>query len=151
MDTVLGSRGFYSYCNDLPYLPTASQNPPKSDSIFIAFYARCFIPVGIVHCSDRRIRGCRVLHVLYRMPPDCNYCQLSQLGFCRRTACAKNEPNNTNRICYNLRRYARFRHSNRDRSNRGITMRCTRSPACVRIFLLARLPSGLGDRGRYPA
>ena len=30
-------------------------------------------------------------------------------------------------------------------------MRCTRSPACVRFFLLARLSSGLGDRGRYPA
>ena len=30
-------------------------------------------------------------------------------------------------------------------------MRCTRSPACVRLFLLARLSSGLGDRGRYPA
>ena len=29
-------------------------------------------------------------------------------------------------------------------------MRCTRSPACVRVFLLARLISGLGDRGRYP-
>ena len=30
-------------------------------------------------------------------------------------------------------------------------MRCTRSPACVRIFLLARSSSGLGDRGRYVA
>ena len=30
-------------------------------------------------------------------------------------------------------------------------MRCTRSPACVRFFLLARLSSGLGDRCRYPA
>ena len=29
-------------------------------------------------------------------------------------------------------------------------MRCTRSPACVRFFLLARLSSGLGDRCRYP-
>jgi len=30
-------------------------------------------------------------------------------------------------------------------------MRCTRSPACVRFFLLARLSSGLGDRCRYRA
>ena len=30
-------------------------------------------------------------------------------------------------------------------------MRCTRSPACVWFFLLARSPSGLGDRCRYPA
>ena len=30
-------------------------------------------------------------------------------------------------------------------------MRCTRSPACVCLFLLARLSSGLGDRCRYPA
>ena len=30
-------------------------------------------------------------------------------------------------------------------------MRCTRSPACMRFFLLARLSSGLGDRGRYHA
>ena len=30
-------------------------------------------------------------------------------------------------------------------------MRCTRSPACVRIFLLARLSSGPGDRCRYHA
>ena len=29
-------------------------------------------------------------------------------------------------------------------------MRCTRSPACVRFFLLARSSSGLGDRCRYP-
>jgi hypothetical protein len=29
-------------------------------------------------------------------------------------------------------------------------MRCTRSPACVCLFLLARLSSGLGDRCRYP-
>ena len=29
-------------------------------------------------------------------------------------------------------------------------MRCTRSPACVRLFLLARLSSGLGDRCRHP-
>ena len=32
-----------------------------------------------------------------------------------------------------------------------MTMRCTRSSACVRVFLLARLSSGLGDRCRYPA
>ena len=30
-------------------------------------------------------------------------------------------------------------------------MRCTRSPACVRFFLLAGLSSGLGDRCRYVA
>ena len=30
-------------------------------------------------------------------------------------------------------------------------MRCTRSPACVRFFLLARSSSGLGDRCRYVA
>ena len=36
-------------------------------------------------------------------------------------------------------------------TNRRITMRCTRSPACVCVFLLAGLSSGLGDRGRYPA
>ena len=30
-------------------------------------------------------------------------------------------------------------------------MRCTRSPACVRVFLLARSSSGLGDRCRYSA
>ena len=30
-------------------------------------------------------------------------------------------------------------------------MRCTRSPACVCLFLLARLSSGLGDRCRYLA
>ena len=30
-------------------------------------------------------------------------------------------------------------------------MRCTRSPACVRFFLLVRFPSGLGDRCRYQA
>ena len=34
---------------------------------------------------------------------------------------------------------------------RGITMWCTRSRACVRVFLLARSSSRLGDHGRYPA